>query len=284
MCLIDHGPDRFCLWSATKPAHLRTRRSRAATCCRRPLAVRIVRAWPRMIGRCKWRIVRTNTDWAGRRQYRGGAHSTKYLVCLGLIVINSFTVAPAMRGKIERHGKVFFPIRRCASRAGCSVRAHRPCKVTYRRVLRIGNQHVGVGPVPKSVKLALLIQFDGYHHAIAHPLGPCVVVSPVGYIGQWSIRISSGLKVQPLLLTVSVKQLLERLVNLCFAFCGRVPLLGKHIAVMMSFVSPMAITWHARNVTQRDILMRRQLWSVSGLYDGSSACGNPRESQTSQRQ
>src|SRR3984957_7658558 len=102
MCLIDHGPDRFCLWSATKPAHLRTRRSRAATCCRRPLAVRIVRAGPRMVGRSAWRIFRTITELVGSGQYGVVAHSTKYLVCFVLIVINSFTVAPAMRGKIER--------------------------------------------------------------------------------------------------------------------------------------------------------------------------------------
>jgi hypothetical protein len=61
-------------------------------------------------------------------------------------------------------------------------------------------------------------------------------------------------------------------------------LFGKHIAVLMGFVSSIAIAWHARNVTERDILMRRQWCSVRGLCDRRSTYGNLRACHKGQRQ
>src|SRR5215472_6654791 len=100
---IDHRPN--CLRSRALPGN-KWRRSGAAV--RRRLLTRlVVRTRPWMIWRHKRRILWMNAEQTGSAQHRMVPHAAENLVRLGLIVVDTISVAPAMRGEVERHHEVF---------------------------------------------------------------------------------------------------------------------------------------------------------------------------------
>src|ERR1700689_2673507 len=112
--LIHHGPYRFFPRPAIEAEHLRTRRSRIAAGRGGSLACSIVRAWPRMIGKRKGSVAWMNAERTCPAQHRMVAYSAQYLVGLGLVVIDTLSIAPTVGRKVKRHGEVFFAIRRRA--------------------------------------------------------------------------------------------------------------------------------------------------------------------------
>src|SRR6202042_548575 len=100
------------------------------------------------------------------------------------VVVDAFAVAPAMRGEVEAHDEVLFAVGCGAGGARAVVGGDGPGEVTDGGVFRVGDEHVGVGPVPESVELALVIELDGDHHAVGDAFGAGVVVGPVGDVGE----------------------------------------------------------------------------------------------------
>src|SRR5215469_13304413 len=142
---VHHGTDGFGSWYRSG----NERRSRAAC---RLLPSFVVGTRPGMIGRNKGWIVGVNAEWAGPGQDQMMPHSRKDLVGLSLVVVDALSIAPAVRGEVERHGEVLLTI---GSRAGgprSAVGIHRPREVSDGRIVGIGDPHVGLGPVPDGVE------------------------------------------------------------------------------------------------------------------------------------
>ena len=63
-------------------------------------------------------------------------------------------------------------------------------------------------------ELALFVELDGDHHAVAHALGARVIVRPIGDVSQRAVLVGSGLEVDSLFLTITVKELLKSFLDL----------------------------------------------------------------------
>jgi len=73
-------------------------------------------------------------------------HTVQDFVRLRLVVIDTLTIAPAVRREVQRHGVVFLAIGCGTGGAWRTVGIHRPGEVAHRRVLRVGVEHVGPSP------------------------------------------------------------------------------------------------------------------------------------------
>ena len=51
-------------------------------------------------------------------------------------------------------------------------------------MLRVVVLHPRLRPVPQGVELGLLVELDGDHHAVRHPLAADVVVADVADVGE----------------------------------------------------------------------------------------------------
>src|SRR6185437_4589988 len=90
------------------------------------LAICVVRAGPGMVRRREWRILRMNPKRAGAGEHRMMAHAAQNLVGFGLVVVDAFAIAPAMRGEVQRHHVILFAIGRCAGGSRRPVGGHGP--------------------------------------------------------------------------------------------------------------------------------------------------------------
>src|SRR5215469_18535543 len=158
-----------------------------------------------MIRRNQGRIVGMDAEWASPYKHGMVPDPAQDLVGFGLVVINARSISPAMRREIESHDKVLFSVGSGAGGPGCAIGVHRPCEVSDRWILRVGNEHESVRPIPKGVEFAFLVELYGDTHALAHALGAGVVVRPIRDVGERSAGVAPGLEVKPLLLCITVE-------------------------------------------------------------------------------
>src|SRR6185437_4811164 len=135
--LIDHRTDGFSSRSLWR--HKRRSRSRL-------LARLVIWAGPGMAGWNEQRIFRMNAEWSSAGEHRMMAHAAQNFVGFGLVVVDALAVSPAMRSEVERHHEVLFAVWRRACRTRSAVGVHRPGEVSNRRILRVGDEHIGIGP------------------------------------------------------------------------------------------------------------------------------------------
>src|ERR1039458_765840 len=93
-----------------------------------------------------------------------------------------------------------------------SVRASRS-EIAIRRMMSVAYVHVSHGPVPDGIELRPVIQLDGYHHAIRHALSAGIVVSPICYIGEWTVGVLAIGEIDRLGLGIAMKELLIGCIN-----------------------------------------------------------------------
>jgi hypothetical protein len=203
MALIHHRPNAF------GPGRAKAADWRPDTSLRPRLSGlgAVVDAGPRLRWFDKRRVARMDAKRWRARDHRAMTHTAQDAIGLRAVVVDPLPVAPAIGGEIQRHGVILLAIGGGARAARSAVGAHRPGKIAERRVRRVGHLHIGLGPVPQRVELALVAQLHGDHHAVTHALGAGIVVGPVGDIGQRAVRIGAGLEIEPLLLPVAVEQL-----------------------------------------------------------------------------
>ncbi len=159
------------------------------------------------------------------------AHEREDAVCLGLVVIDTDTIAPAMGGEVEAHDEVLFSVGRGRVGAWRAVRVHGPREVADGWIGWIGDEHVVVGPVPDGVELVLLVHLHGDHHPVGHAFGAGVVVGDIGDVGEWTIGIAANLVIEGLMIFITVEELLEGCVDLRAALGLVMTLFGEEIAI-----------------------------------------------------
>ncbi len=181
-------------------------------------------------------------------------------LALRLVVVETVAVAPAARGEEQGHGIVFFAVGGGAGGAWRAVRGHRPGEVAVVGVLRVGDEHVGVGPVPEGVELALVAELHGDHHAVGHAFGAGVVVRPVGHVGERAVGVRAGFEVDALAESVAVEELLEGAVDLGLRVGGGVAGLGEEVAVVVGGVGAGAVAgegWMAGACAAMTLALKR---------------------------
>jgi hypothetical protein len=133
------------------------------------------------------------------------AHGVEQFVGLSLVVVDSRAVAPAVRGEIQRHHEILFAIGRGGFFVGRAVGLARPREVSERRMLRIADVHVALGPIPQRVEFFFPVELHCDHHAVRHAFGSDIVVVPIGQIGEWPLGVLSGREVHGLRFWVAVE-------------------------------------------------------------------------------
>ena len=169
------------------------------------------------------------------------AHGVQQFIGLGLIVVDTGSVAPAVRGEIQRHHEVLFAIGRCGFLVRRAIGFARPREIPVRRMHRVADVHVGLSPIPKRVELRFLVELHGDHHSVRHAFGPHVVIVPVGQVRQRTLEVLSGREEHSLSFWIAVEELLESGSNFRGDFLRRMSGLRKEIAVSSCRVGAGAI-------------------------------------------
>ena len=213
-----------------------------------------------------WKGVVFGVDFEGAGFGEDGvvAHAAEDFVGLLFVVVDALAVAPAVGGEVEGHDVVLFAVGCGAGGARGAVGVHGPGEVADVGVVRVGDEHVGVGPVPEGVELALVVHLDGDHHAVGHAFGAGVVVGPVGHVAEGAVFVFAGFEVDALGDGVAVEELLEGFFEAGFGFGGGVALFGEEVAVFAGLVGAVAVAGHALDFGGWGVDVRGW-WGEAGL-------------------
>ncbi len=209
-------------------------------------------------------VVGVNAEGAGFAEDGVVAHAAEDFVGLLFVVVDACAVPPAVGGEIEGHDVVLFTVGCGAGGARGAVGVHGPGEVADAGVVGVGDEHVGVGPVPEGVELALVVHLNGDHHAVGHAFGAGVVVGPVGHVAERAVFVFAGLEVDALGDGVAVEELLEGFFEASFGFGCWVALFGEEVAVFSGFVGAVAVAGHALDFDGWGVDVRGR-WGEAGL-------------------
>jgi hypothetical protein len=106
---------------------------------------------------------------------------------------------------------------------------------------RIGDVHVGLGPIPEGVEFFFLVELDGDHHAVGHAFGAHVVIGPIGEVGERAVGVFAHEEEYGLGLRIAVEELGVGDVDFARDFAIGVAGFGEEISVVMRGVSASAV-------------------------------------------